>query len=93
MAAARTTVVDAFRVPDALWERLEPLLPKARRPRKGGRPRLSYRRVLDGLFYALRTGCHGKAAPRSPGPGAACTGTSSGGRSGGVPPALAGRPA
>jgi transposase len=63
MAACRETVVDTFRIPDALWERMEPLLPKVRRSRKGGRPPLPRRQVLDGIFYVLRTGCHWKAAP------------------------------
>ena len=63
MAAPRSTVVDDFRIPDALWERIELLLPRVRRSRRGGRPRLPYRRVLDGIFYVLRTGCHGKAVP------------------------------
>ena len=38
MAASRETVVDTFRIPDALWGRIEPLMPRARRSRKGGRP-------------------------------------------------------
>jgi putative transposase len=63
MAAAREAVLDTFRLPDALWKRLEPLLPKRRRSAKGGRPPLLYRQVLDGIFYVLRTGCHWKAAP------------------------------
>ena len=63
MAASRTTVVEDFRIPDALWERIEPLLPRVRRSRKGGRPRLPYRQVLDGIFYVLRTGCQWKAVP------------------------------
>ena len=69
MAAARETVVEAFRIPAALWQRIEPLLPKVRRSRKGGRPPLPYRQVLDGIFYVLRTGCHGKAAPAEFGSG------------------------
>lgn len=63
MAASRETVVDTFRIPDALWERIEPLMPRVRRSRQGGRPPLPQRRVLDGVFYVLRTGCHWKAAP------------------------------
>ena len=63
MAVARDTVVETFRLPDALWERIEPLLPRTRRSPKGGRPRLPYRQVLDGIFYVLRTGCHWKAVP------------------------------
>ena len=54
---------EAWRIPDELWQRIEPLLPKRRRSRKGGRPPLLYRNVLDGIFYVLRTGCQWKAAP------------------------------
>lgn len=56
--------VDAkFRLPDALVERMEILLPKFRRSKKGGRPRLEWRTVLDGIFYVMRTGCQWKAVP------------------------------
>ena len=62
-------VDDGWRMPDVLWERMELLLPKYRRSRKGGRPRLSMRDVADGIFYVLRTGCQWKAAPRAFGSG------------------------
>jgi transposase len=54
---------EAFRIPDELWQRIEPLLPKRRKSRKGGRPPLPYRQVIDGIFYILRTGCQWKAVP------------------------------
>ena len=56
-------------LPDALWERMKPLLPKYRPSPKGGRPRLPLRRIADGIFYVLRTGCQWKAAPREYGSG------------------------
>ena len=56
-------VAEQWRIPDALWERMEPLLPKYRRSKRGGRPRLPARRVMDGIFYVLRTGGQWKAAP------------------------------
>ena len=62
-------VAEEWRIPDELWQRVEPLLPKRRRSRKGGRPPLPYRQVLDGIFYVLRTGCQWKAAPREFGSG------------------------
>ena len=52
-----------WRVSDELWERVEPLLPKYRVTRAGGRPRVDRRLVLDGILYVLRTGCQWKAAP------------------------------
>lgn len=54
----------SWRVPDELWERVEPLLPRDRASKRGGRPRADRRRVLDGVLYVLRTGCQWKAAPQ-----------------------------
>jgi len=51
------------RIPEKLWKRIEPLLPKYRRSAKGGRPRADLRGVVDGIFYVLRTGCQWKALP------------------------------
>jgi transposase len=59
----RKQVTEAWRIPDELWQRVEVLLPKYRRSRKGGRPRLPLRQVMDGIFYVLRTGCQWKAVP------------------------------
>jgi transposase len=56
-------VSEAWRIPDELWQHIEPLLPKRRKSRKGGRPPLPYRQVFDGIFYVLRTGCQWKAVP------------------------------
>jgi transposase len=58
-------------VPDSLWDRIEPLLPKYQASRKGGRPRLAIRKVLTGILYVLRTGCQWKAMPREFGSGSA----------------------
>ena len=52
------------RIPESLWRRIEPLLPKYKPGRKGGRPRVNPRHVTDGIFYLLRTGCQWKALPR-----------------------------
>ena len=53
----------SFRMSDELYARIEPLLPRFRKSKKGGRPRMSWRSVLDGVFYVLRTGCQWKALP------------------------------
>ena len=52
-----------WRTSDELWERVEPLLPKYRPGKRGGRPRVDRRRVFDGILYVLRTGCQWNAAP------------------------------
>ena len=56
-------IADGWRIPDELWDRIEPLLPRIRRSRKGGRPPIPFRQVFDGIFYVLRTGCQWKAVP------------------------------
>jgi transposase len=50
-------------VPDELWSRIEPLLPKPpRRPRwRGGRPRVPDRQALNGILFVWRTGCQWNA--------------------------------
>src|ERR1043165_656270 len=53
---------DGWRIPDALWERIQPLLP----PRKAHplgchRPRVDDRRAMDAIFFVLRTGCQWNA--------------------------------
>lgn len=53
-----------WRIPDELWERVEPLLPRYHRSKQGGRPRADPRQVLDGILYVLRTGCQWKAVPQ-----------------------------
>ncbi len=62
-------VAPEWRMPEELWERIEPLLPKLRKNRKGGRPWIDHRKIADGIFYVLRTGCQWKAVPREFGSG------------------------
>ncbi len=58
-------------LPDVLWDRMEPLLPKYRRSSRGGRPRLPLRNVANGIFYVLLTGAQWKAMPSEFGSGSA----------------------
>ena len=51
-------------LPDELWQRMQPLLPRYQRSSKGGRPRVDSRNIANGIFYVLRTGCQWKAMPR-----------------------------
>ena len=57
----RTTT--GFRVSDALWAVLEPLLPVHVNTHRfgGGRPRVSDRTCAEAIFYVLRTGCQWSA--------------------------------
>jgi transposase len=52
-----------FLIPDALWRKIEPLLPARRNTHRfgGGRPRADDRRCMDGIFFVLRTGCQWNA--------------------------------
>lgn len=67
--AEHAAVDEQWRIPDPLWERIEPLLPEERPHPKGGRPWMPAREAMDAIFYVLRTGCQWKALPRSLGAG------------------------
>ena len=59
-AAVRpVTMAGVFRLPDAMWERLEPLIAKPAKVHRfgGGARRVPDRVVLDAIFFVLRTGC------------------------------------
>ncbi len=59
-------------VPDALWTRIEPVLPVPPARPRGGRPRVPDRVVLAAIVYRLRTGCQWKALPAQFGSGSTC---------------------
>jgi transposase len=52
-----------YRVSDALWAKIEPLLPKHVNTHRfgGGRLRADDRKCLDAIFFVLRTGCQWNA--------------------------------
>lgn len=58
-------------IPDALWDRIDLVIPIYQSSRKGGRPRLPMRNVVGGILYVLATGCQWKAMPREFGSGSA----------------------
>jgi transposase len=43
-------------VSDALWKRVEPLLPPIAASTKGGRPPVGNREALTGILFVLRSG-------------------------------------
>jgi putative transposase len=59
----RRTMRNQYRIPDELWAKIEPLLPKHKNTHRfgGGRPRKDDRTCLDGIFFVLRTGCQWNA--------------------------------
>ena len=58
-------------IPNVLWERIDVVLPIYQKSKKGGRPRLSLRKVVCGILYVLRTGSQWKAMPKQFGSGSA----------------------
>jgi putative transposase len=56
-----TKTKDRYRLPDRLWKILKKHLPKASPVKKAGRPRAEDRKVLDGIWHVLWTGCQWKS--------------------------------
>jgi transposase len=53
---------DGWRLPDALWAKMEPLLPpRPKHPLGCHNPRVPDRAAMDAIFFVLRTGCHWNA--------------------------------
>jgi putative transposase len=61
-----------WRVDDALWARLAPLLRSNKPRKKPGRPRRDDRVLLDGVLWLLRTGAQWSALPQEFGPKSTC---------------------
>src|SRR5690242_2224331 len=56
--------VNAYRISDELWAKIEPLLPPPAgksHPLGCHRPRVPNRQAMDGIFLVLRTGCQWNA--------------------------------
>ena len=60
------------RVPDELWDEIRLILPSEKPNNTIGRPAVSFRKVLDGILYVLRTGCQWKMLPKEYGSGSTC---------------------
>jgi transposase len=57
---------------DERWQKIEPLLPKPKKSRKGGRPRAAHRDCLEGILWVLRSGARWKDLPRQYPSGSTC---------------------
>lgn len=57
------TKATRWKISDELWNKIEPLLPVPvnTHPRGGGKKRVSYRKVMNGILFVLKTGCQWKA--------------------------------
>lgn len=60
------------RLPDDLWTEIAPILGEEKKPGTRGRPPVPFRKVLDGIFFVLRTGCQWKQLPKEYGSGSTC---------------------
>jgi hypothetical protein len=40
-----------YQIPDALWERIKPLISQHVKKTKWGRPRMDDRKAMNGIFY------------------------------------------
>jgi transposase len=54
---------DPTELTDEQWNKIEPLLPKYRQSRKGGRRPIDSRRVFEGILWVLRSGARWKDLP------------------------------
>jgi transposase len=57
-----------WRVDDALWAKLRPILASDKARKKPGRPRRDDRAIFDGLIWLARTGSQWSQLPRQFGP-------------------------
>jgi transposase len=57
---AKTT---RWKISDELWSKIEPFLPVPvnPHPRGGGKKRVPYRKVMNGILFVLKTGCQWKS--------------------------------
>lgn len=61
------------KIPDELWDEIKIILPPEKANNTIGRPVIiSFRKVLDGILYILRTGCQWKMLPKEFGSGSTC---------------------
>ena len=66
------SAIKSWTVSDALWAKVEPLVPRSgREPKRryrrkpgGGRKPMTPRRVFEAIVFILRTGCQWKALPK-----------------------------
>jgi len=54
---------DGWRMPDKMWEKIEPIIPKIKETHPLGchRSRVPDRNAMDGILFVLRTGCQWNA--------------------------------
>ena len=64
-AMVNEDIDEAYRISDALWEQIKPLLPPGISKNRGGRLRMDDRKAIEAVLYVFRTGCKWSELPRS----------------------------
>ena len=64
MTGKRDTLATIWEVPDDLWEQIHPVILEMDPPKATGRKRVDPRRILDGILFRMRPGCHWNGLPR-----------------------------
>jgi putative transposase len=59
----RVQLPTIWTIPEKMWQQMHPLLPTEKEPDTPGRPPVPFRKVMNGIFFVLRTGCQWKALP------------------------------
>ena len=60
----KETLPTIWEVPVDLWEHICPVILEIEPPKCAGRKRVHPRRILDGIIFRMRTGCHWNRLPR-----------------------------
>jgi putative transposase len=67
-AGKRKPLGTIWEVPDALWDRILPLLQEFWPTKRTGRHHADWRRALNGIIFRMRSGCQWDQLPRKFGP-------------------------
>jgi putative transposase len=61
---ARKKLGTIWRIPDELWDIIEPILLEFWPRKREGRPPADWRRVLEGIIFRMRSGCQWDQLPK-----------------------------
>ena len=64
MAAKTDSLATIWHTPDALWDRIAPILGPEKQPGTVGRPSTPNRVLFDAIIFVLRSGCQWQVIPR-----------------------------
>ena len=67
-ARPRKPLGTIWEVPDALWERVLPILQEFWPTKHTGRHHANWRQALNGILFRMRSGCQWEQLPRRFGP-------------------------